>query len=203
MAQTEVRVTRAGDSETGGLSRRQSQLRDQILEIFLREGFAHLTLNDLARRLGCSKATIYTLADSKEQLVVGAIRLYFSRATDAIEAVAATADTPAAQVGVYLGAVADELRPASPQFMTDLYAFKPGRRAYEVNTRIAGRRVREMIDQGVVDGAFRDVNAAFVGEVVAATIVRIHHGDIAAACNFTDADAFAELARVVLYGVVR
>ena len=51
-----------------------------------------------------------------------------------------------------------------------------------------------MIEQGVAGGLFRPVNAAFVGEVVAATIVRIHHGDIARACDFTNADAFAELA---------
>ncbi len=203
MIRDEEMLPRGGDAETASLSPRQSQIRDQILEIFLADGFAHLTLNELARRLGCSKATIYTLADSKEQLVVDAIRLFFSRATAAIEAEAASAETPAARVGAYLGAIAGALRPASPQFMADLYAFKPGRRAYEVNTRIAARRVREMINLGVTEGDFRDVNAAFVGEVVAATIVRIHHGQVAAACQFTDADAFAELAQVVLHGVVR
>lgn len=189
------------DTQGGSLSRRQSQIRDQLLEILLADGFAHLTLDDLARRLGCSKATIYTLADSKEQLVVGVIQLFFEQATTTIEEAARAAGTPAARVGAYLGAIADGLRPASTRFMADLYAFKPARRVYEANTRIAARRVREMIEQGVAEGSFRRVNATFVGEVVAATIVRIHHGDIAAACKFTDADAFAELAQVVLHGV--
>lgn len=197
-----AQITSAKAGPNGSsLSRRQSQILDQLLEIFLTEGFAHLTLDDVARRLGCSKATIYTLADSKEQLVVGVIRLFFRQATTAIEKAAAAVETPAARVGAYLGAIADELRPASPRFMTDMYAFKPARRVYEVNTRIAARRVREMIEQGVADGTFRQVNAAFVGEVVAATIVRIHHGNIATACQFTDAEAFTELAQVVLRGV--
>ena len=73
------------------------------------------------------------------------------------------------------------------------------------NTLLAGDSDFEwaqfLIEQGVAEGSFRRVNATFVGEVVAATIVRIHHGDIAAACKFTDADAFAELAQVVLHGV--
>jgi hypothetical protein len=102
---------------------------------------------------------------------------------------------------VYLRATADELRAASARFMADMNALTPARRIYELNTRIAARKVREMIEEGVAGGSFRPVNAAFVGEVVAATIVRIHHGEIAQACNFTDADAFTELANIVLRGV--
>lgn len=193
----------SGDNDTGTLSRRQSQIRDQILEVFLAEGFGHLTLDDLARRLGCSKATIYTFADSKEQLVAGAIQLFFEQATEQIEAATAAATTSTGKVGTYLDAIADELRPASAQFMADLYAFRPARRVYEVNTRIAARRVRDLIERGVADGSFRTVNAAFVGEVVAATIVRVHHGNIATVCHLSDADAFRELAQVILHGVTR
>lgn len=149
------------------------------------------------------KATIYTLADSKEQLVAGVIQLFFQLATEQIEAATAAAPTSTTKVGTYLGAIADELRPASAQFMADLYGFRPARRVYEVNTRIAARRVRDLIEQGVADGSFRSVNAAFVGEVVAATIVRIHHGDIAAVCHLSDADAFTELAQVILRGITR
>ncbi|MGZ4635017.1 TetR/AcrR family transcriptional regulator, partial [Oryzihumus sp.] len=94
----------SADNQAATLSPRQTQIRDQILETFLAEGFVHLTLDDLARRLGCSKATIYTLAESKEQLVVGTIRLFFTRATAAIEAAAAATSTPAAKVGAYLEA---------------------------------------------------------------------------------------------------
>ncbi len=183
------------------LSSRQTEIRDQLLDLFLAEGFADLTLDDIARRLGCSKATLYTLAESKEQLVVGVIRLFFERAAAAIDQTAAAARTPEERIAVYLQAIAAELRAASACFMADMYALTPARRIYELNTRIAARKVREVIEQGVAGGSFRPVNAAFVGEVVAATIVRIHHGDIARACNFTNADAFTELADVVLRGV--
>ena len=71
--------------------------------------------------------------------------------------------------------------------------------AGSMNSILASTRARsEMIEQGVAGGSFRPVNAAFVGEMVAATIVRIHHGDIARACNFTNADAITELADIVL-----
>ena len=183
------------------LSNRQTEIRERLLELFLAEGFADLTLGDIARRLGCSKATLYTLAESKEQLVVGVIRLFFERAAAAIDQTAGAARTPEERIAVSVRATADELRAASARFMADMNALTPARRIYELNTRIAARKVREMIEQGVAGGSFRPVNAAFVGEVVAATIVGIHHGEIAQACNFTDADAFAELANIVLRGV--
>ena len=183
------------------LSSRQTEIRDQLLKLFLAEGFADLTLDAIARRLGCSKATLYTLAESKEQMVVGVIRLFFERAAAAIDQTAAAARTPEERIAVYLRATADELHAASARFMADMNALTPARRIYELNTRIAARKVREMIEQGVAGGSFRPVNAAFVGEVVAATIVRIHHGEIAKSCNSTDVDAFTELANIVLRGV--
>lgn len=183
------------------LSIRQAQIREQMLELFLEEGFIHFTVGDVAQRLSCSKATIYTIADSKEQLVTSVIRLFFKRAAGAVELAVGTEQTPATRVGAYLENIAAALRPASTRFMTDLYAYKPARLIYEFNTRIAASRIKDMVEDGVATGAFRPVNAAFVGEVVAAVIVRIHHGDIAAASGFSDADAFAELGRIILTGV--
>src|SRR5664280_1475061 len=51
-------------------TRRQSELFDRLVDLFLIEGFADLTLEDIAGRLRCSKSTLYALAHSKEQLAV-------------------------------------------------------------------------------------------------------------------------------------
>ena len=61
---------------------RKAQLLDQLVELLLAEGFAHLTLDELATRLRCSKSTLYGLADSKEQLVRAATVHFFRRATE-------------------------------------------------------------------------------------------------------------------------
>ena len=47
---------------------RRAELFDQLVALLLSEGFAHLTLDEIAARLRCSKSTLYTLAGSKEQL---------------------------------------------------------------------------------------------------------------------------------------
>ena len=146
------------------------------MDLFLAEGFAQLTLDDLAAGLGCSKRTLYALADSKEQLAVRAVRHFFKRATEQVER-RSPGHAPRPQVTRYLEAVAEALRPAGPAFRGDLDRTAATREVYEQNTA-AAERVRELIDEGIPAGAFRHVSAAFVGEVVTATMRRITSGEI-------------------------
>ncbi len=182
-------------------SSRQEELLDQLVELFLAEGFRQFTLADLAVRLHCSKSTLYALGESKEQLVGNAVRRFFARATAQVEARTAAAADADARVLAYLGGVADALRPASPEFMGDVAAHPMARQAYARNTAAAAERVRSLIDAGVADGTFRAVHAAFVADTVAATMARVQAGDVGRATGLSDAEAYEELARLVLRGV--
>ena len=185
------------------LTGRQAQLRDALTELVLAQGFAHLTVDQVAAELRCSKRTLYALADSKEQLAVLAVRHFFKRSTDQVEAALVRTRAPARRVTRYLEAVAEALRPASRAFRDDLARFRPAAEIYEQNTAAAAQRVRELIDEGTRAGAFRQVPAAFVGEVVTATMRRITSGEITAATGLTDAEAYAELARLVVAAIRR
>ena len=185
------------------LTTRQRQLVDELVDLFLAEGFSHLTLDDLAARLGCSKRTLYALADSKEQLAVRTVRSFFRRATDQVEAAIARTRSPAPRLTRYLEAVAEALRPAGPQFRRDLARTAATREVYEQNTVAAAARVRRLIDEGIRVGAFRNVSAVFVGEVVTATMRRITSGEIGGATGLDDAQAYAELARLVVAALRR
>ncbi|PRC42090.1 TetR family transcriptional regulator, partial [Mycobacterium sp. ITM-2017-0098] len=149
-------------------TRRRTQLFDAVVALFLAEGFAHLTLDEIAARLRCSKSTLYTLAASKEQLVQAATVHFFRAATDAVEARVDAVAGARERIVEYLAAVGAALDPASDQFMADLDAFAPAREIYERNTRIAAGRVQELIAEGVAAGDFRDVHAAFAADLVAA-----------------------------------
>lgn len=185
------------------LTVRQRQLVDQLVELFLAEGFADLTLDDIAARLGCSKRTLYVLADSKEQLAVRAVRYFFKRATEQVEAAIARTRSPAGRVTRYLEAVAAELRPAGPQFRRDLSRTAATLEVYEQNTTAAAARIRQLIDGGIETGSFRNVSAAFVGEVVTATMRRITSGEIGRSTGLDDAQAYAELAKLVVAAIRR
>ncbi len=185
------------------LTERQQALRDDLVSLVLAEGFADLTVDEVATRLGCSKRTLYVLADSKEQLATLAVRRFFQRATEQVEIAIARTRSPARRVTRYLEAVAEALRPAGRRFRDDVARFAPAREIYEQNTAAAARRVRELIDDGIRAGAFRNVSAIFVGEVVTATMRRITSGEIGTATGLGDAEAYTQLAQLVVAAIRR
>jgi AcrR family transcriptional regulator len=187
--------------ESAGLTRRQAELLDQLEQLFLAEGFARFTLDDLALRLRCSKSTLYALAGSKEQLAHRVIKYFFRKATDAVESHTETEQDPALRVTAYLSAVARALAPAGPAFRRDLDGFAPGREVYERNTAMAAERVRQLIAEGVSQGRFREVHPALVADTVTTLMLRIGRGDTARATGLDDAAAYRELAALLLHGI--
>jgi AcrR family transcriptional regulator len=175
---------------------RQIHLRDRLVAYLLDHGFAHLTLEDLARDLRCSKSTLYQLAPSKAELVVLAVRDFFRAATDRVETAVAAASA-GDRVVAYLDAVADALSPVSRQFLHDVAAFAPAREVYERNTELAAERVRALISEGVRAGRFRKVHARFVADVVTQTMFDIQRGGITGRIGIGDSRAYAELRALV------
>lgn len=57
------------------------------------------------------------------------------------------------------------------------------------------------MDAGVGDGTFRDVHTSFVAEIVSAAMVAIQRGEITRRTGLRDADAYQELATLLLRGV--
>jgi AcrR family transcriptional regulator len=182
-------------------TQRRGELFDSLLAMFLAEGFAQHTLDDIAARLHCSKATLYTLAGSKEQLVLAVTVHFFRRATDDVEKRVAEVSGTRDRVTAYLTAVGAELETASDRFMADLDSFPPARAVYEQNTRIAARRVRELIAEGVAAGDFRDVHSAFAADLAATMMVRIQQGTVRDTTGLDDAAAYRELAAILMAGI--
>lgn len=180
---------------------RHVELLDELVALFLVEGFRTFTLADLAARLRCSKTTLYALGQTKEQVTVNAVRHFFRNATDNVEAQVARRRTPATRIVAYLRAIGTELHAASPAFMADLAAHAATRDVYERNTAAASERVRGLIADGVAAGEFRAVHAAFVADAVAATMQRIQSGAVLAATGLSDAEAYDQLAALVLDGI--
>jgi len=169
--------------------------------LFLAEGFRQFTLADLARRLHCSKTTLYGLGHSKEGLILNALRHFFARAGESVDRRAAAEDEAEARIVAYLRAVADELRPASPRFVADLATHPAAREIYERNTRIAAERVSVMIADGVERGSFRAIDASFAADLIATTMARIQGGEVGRGTGLSDAAAYEELADLVLHGI--
>ena len=69
-------------------------------------------------------------------------------------------------------------------------------------TSASGRRVQQLVTESADGGEVRDLHAAFVGVAVATVMAAIQRGEILAATGLADAGAYAELAELVLVGLV-
>lgn len=181
---------------------RHEQLLDELCALVLAEGFRHLTLAELAARLRCSKSTLYSLGQTKEQVMVHAVRHFFRAATGQVErdlqrAIESSEDP----IVAYLRAIATALRPASAAFMDDVARHQAAREVYERNTVAAAERVVSLIAMGVLADEYREVHAAFVADLVTATMQRINSGAVFTATGLRDAQAYDQLAELVLDGI--
>ncbi|WIX81566.1 TetR/AcrR family transcriptional regulator [Amycolatopsis carbonis] len=182
---------------------RQQALLAELETLFLAEGFAGFTLDDLAARLRCSKSTLYALAPSKEQLAVKVVAHFFRGAAKRIETRIEGIDDARKLIGEYLAGVSEHLNRASPAFMTDIAQFEPARDTYQLNSRAAARRIRAFIDKGVADGVFRDVHARLVAEMTGLIVEGIQTGVLGRRTDVSDAEAFTALGELLLGGLTK
>ncbi|HEY5856311.1 MAG TPA: TetR/AcrR family transcriptional regulator [Aldersonia sp.] len=182
---------------------REEQLLTQIEEIFLAEGFTSVTVDDLARRLRCSKATLYRVARTKEQLVIAATKHFFRTAADSIEASLADTESASERITKYLNGVADAMRRNSPAFYDDMVAYPPTADIYARNAGTAAERVREMIAEGIESGEFRSTDGVFAAQLVALAIDSVQSGALLERTGLSAAEAFAELEDLLLHGLLR
>ena len=181
-------------------SARRDEVLDGLVALFLAEGFRSFSIEDWAARLQCSKSTLYLVAASKEQLITAAVRAFFRRATDRVEARVAEESDPIGRIGTYLEAISTELAPASARFFADLGEFAPAREIYLRNTAIAATRVQELVTAANREGS---LDAAFVGAVAGTVMEAIQRGEIETMTSLNDAAAYRLLADLIVAGVTR
>ena len=77
---------------------RPSEIVDAALEVFAAKGFAAAKLDDIARRAGVSKATLYLYFDTKKEIFRAVARAAVASLLEALESQAEGADAPFAEL---------------------------------------------------------------------------------------------------------
>ncbi|SNT37060.1 TetR/AcrR family transcriptional regulator [Rhodococcoides kyotonense] len=181
---------------------RREDILQRVEEIFLDQGFTSVSVGELTERLHCSRATLYSVAPTKEQLVVLATKQFFGASAERIEATVAAEKDPRARITTYLNGVARAMRRNSQAFYDDMVAFPPTAEIYSRNTARATERVRELIDDGIESGVFRANDGAFASQLVALAIEGVQSGVLLERTGLSAADAFNELGNLLLNGLM-
>jgi AcrR family transcriptional regulator len=174
-------------------SRRGEQLLDALERMVLAHGFAHLTVSEMAASLSCSKRTLYELAPSRGDLILRVIARFFERIR--IEAASASGHDgdPESRIYDYLQVGVRAAERLSAKAVADIHAWAPARQVWQEHVRLRVDGLTRIIERGIAAGVFRDVQPAFVAEIVFASINRLREPDFYQSTDLGIGEAFDEL----------
>ncbi|MHA2789277.1 TetR/AcrR family transcriptional regulator [Corynebacterium sp. S7] len=181
------------------LTPRQRTLFTSIYSDFLAEGFSHFTVDGAASRYQCSKATIYALGKSRDDIVRRILIAFFQQIGRRTDAVIASARTSHQALTAYFNEMAVTTAPASAQFWTDMANDNVATEVYSFNTRAAMERITKLIATGVSTGEFRAADPDFVAMMIDAAMERIQHAQLPN--GVSTPEAYSELGKLVLNGI--
>ena len=189
--------------ETLSTKKRTSEdLLLELEELFIKEGFSHLTVADLAKRLSCSKRTIYELAGTKKELVYRTLARRFSRVRDAGWKAAAKHNDPRNRIRSYLQVGVTSSQRTSHALARDIADDPEASRIFDHHQQRRTDGLRTLIEEGVRAGFFKGFHPYLVAEVMMSSVKRLRQPDFLMEANMSMGEAFEEFARLIQNGVL-
>lgn len=185
-------LSAAGDAADGREA--HAEVLDAAYELFCRQGVQRTTMDDVARRAGLSRITVYRRVTSKEALVEQVVLREFRRYFDRFLLDIARAETLADRVAVGFVSAMRAIRThpligahllADPQLLVPSILGEGGRTMAAVSRFVAGQLRREQAAGNVADAV--DV------DLVAELMVRLSGSLLLSSSELVDVDDDARL----------
>jgi AcrR family transcriptional regulator len=159
------------------LGARHREVLDQLEALFLHDGFAGVSVRELAAHVGCSRRTLYELAPSKHDLVLIVLDRFLHRVgRDALDKIDGAA-TFAEQIAAYFrGGL--ELQRQTRVFAEDLADEPAARKLFDRHYGYVMEVTEGLVEQGVAAGEFRPVPPAIVAGVLAGSGLFFNQADV-------------------------
>jgi AcrR family transcriptional regulator len=189
------------ESKNKPLPVRLMRVLDEAAELFGQEGFLHFSTDDLARRLRCSKRTIYAVAPGREKFFEAVI---FRRVAMAEEAtIAPMRDAPSVRAAVQgcIQASVDQARDVSPLWLRDVMLFPAGRRAIDKWRSDIADELEHLIERGINEGLFRRVDPRVAAEALLTSVLRMCEPDFSANSRTTTVEAVRQVYEIFWAGL--
>ena len=179
------------DRSIGQLRRRsRDELLDELAVVFAEDGFADVPVGELARRLRCSRSTLYQMAPTHDDLVLAVLGHVFSRIWRRANEAAAAEHGAAVKLQAWALTVIEGAGALTPRLRGDIFGWEPARSALEASLR-----------EGLADFAILFEAAIEAGEVRPANTVFAFQW-LQAACSLANDPAFLESAGLTYGGAL-
>lgn len=182
-------------------SERVERLLDAAEAMFTQEGFLHLSTDDLARVLHCSKRTLYAIARGREEFFSAVIERRMSRLErEQIERLEAAPNVEAA-ILICVESMVATLESISPVYLRDLMRFGPGERAVKSIMRRITDAATKVIEQGKRENVFRKIDPRVAAEALFVSVRRMIEPDFLAMSRVTSAEAVRQVYQIFWFGL--
>lgn len=177
------------------------EVAEAVTRVFLRDGFAHLDFDTLARRVGTTSATLRRLSPDWDSLVELVVGTFLRSAAVRVDVRVTMVAGARAKLIAFLDSLSIELAAVGERFYTDLETCPSGLGVYQAHTQRAGWRVQAMIGQGISDGEFRDVNSRFVAAVLVSVLTAVQRGEMEMSARLGHSSTYSLLTDLLLRGI--
>ena len=185
-----------------GLTDRQREILRELGTIF-RDGFAELTMSELAARLNCSLRTLYGLAPSRDELVLTVVDLHLWRVgRDAMAAIDPQA-SPLDAVRAYLSAATVAVSSTTEAYARDLGAMPAAQRRNGEHADYVVAVTRTLLDLAVERGDIAEVDTAAVARTIANLGQDFIRAEVMATLRSSPKEAADAVVAIVLRGLPR
>ncbi len=153
-------------------SPRQHQILGALSRIIVKEGFEELTVAVLADRLRCSRRTLYTLAPSRDALVVGVVSELFDGWMQRARTAVADAGDELGGVVAFCAAGLD-VGDATERFFTDVDAYGETAQVHDQFRHDYMSELQQLVAAAVPAHARARVDTTVRAESLAAVVRRL------------------------------
>lgn len=182
-------------------------IKHRIIQAFaeeLKENGIKFTMDDLARRLGISKRTLYEQFSSKAEILDALIETSFAEVDDKTEQILNNPDLTLAEK--IKGVIT-----AMPTYreLYDRALFEKMKLAYpEQWSKISEIFTQEwdelqgLVEQGIREGIIMNKNSALIVKMITEAVQSVHDQRFYMQNNISTTEAVEQIAEIILYGLI-
>jgi AcrR family transcriptional regulator len=182
---------------------RVRRVLDEAEELFAQEGFLHFSTDELARRLRCSKRTIYAVAPGREKFFEAVLVQKIRRDEETTIATIRHARSVSAAVQGCIQANVDQAKGVSALWLRDMMLFPAGRRAVDQWRANIADELEQLIERGISEGLFRRIDPRVAAEALLTSVLRMCEPDFSANSRTTTAEAVRQVYEIFWAGLCR
>lgn len=190
------------DEELDALDEKFESMLEQIKELFFEFGIKNLNMDDISRKLGISKKTLYRFVRSKEDLIAKSFEYEQKKWAEAMTNIGSQEVNAIEKLFKVSLMVYEEMKRFNPMLLFELRKYYEHLFNEYQAQRLAhiSKSMRVNLENGIKEGLYRhDVNNEVVVAIYMNYLVELHNSEL---CKIADV-TFDELFRIMFENHIR